>query len=821
MFKPVADRINVTLLEEEAARIWKTQRVYQKLRLLRQDEPAFHIYQCPAVTSGKPGLQDTLASVHQDFWSRYKAMRGLCVIRHSGWNTHGLPVELQAESRLGITGKGQAEKYGIARFNDYCQQLALDSVQSRENLSERLNGREETEPAPTSHDERSVEAVWGLFKQAWERGLVYQDEGVMPYCPHCGTVLADYEIVRQAEPDGSAAAYVRLPLLEDPGTSILAWVGHAWSLPGNVAAAVNSDAEYVIIEHDLPASEAGGEGGMEKLIIARALVDQVFGDADVRVYETFKGSKLKGLKYRPLFQFLLVDKPAYRVILDDFSVAGPGGGIVLITPAFDAHHLQLARQNDLPMLTPIGKDGTFISEMRPWRGMFFKDAEAYIQQDLQERGLLYRAERHDQSIALCRGCNSPLLPYVRQVWYLRAQDGDWLLGRDRLWGTPLPIWQCIQCGHRLAIGSLEELSHLAGRNLAGMDIHRPMVDEVAFACPRCDGLMRRLPQVLDAGLDAAALSLLQSSGEAEPAYPADLVCESVEQSKAWFNALHILSSLFWEGAPYRHLISLPILIGDEENIAANHHQPLGDPWDIIHDHGADALRWVFLSACSSGDQARFSNELLFAARNDFVLPLWDTYAMLVNSAIQAGWSPNPTDVPSQGDLDPLDRWLSSRLSLLVSEMTTALEDYDSLRACSLLRVFVTDLSGWYVPLLRRRFVENSAAEHRSAAFSSLYQALVTLSQLLAPFLPFIADEIYQKLVRSFDLSARSSVHLTDWPVIDNAAIDLELNRRMALLQRLASQGKSARQAAGIALHQPLAGAVIALDSQEEATALHP
>ncbi|OGO71889.1 MAG: hypothetical protein A2Z49_04325 [Chloroflexi bacterium RBG_19FT_COMBO_56_12] len=823
MFKPVPTRYNVTLLEEEVSRLWKTQRVFDKRRSLRQDASPFIVYERPPSVCGKPGLQDALARVHQDMWLRYKTMRGLRVLRYNGWNTHGLPVELLAEKRLDLTSKGQVEQVGIDRFNDFCRQLALDGIRGWEHLDERLTGWEETNAVPSSHNNQSIASVWSLFKQAWTRGLVYQAERVTPYCPRCGTTLADYESALGTEQIDSQATCVRLPLLEDPGTSLLIWTEHIWNLLGNVAVAVNPNAEYVIVERDFPEGEAGKDQRPEKLILARALLNRVFGEGAVRVYETFRGSKLKGIKYRPLFQFQLADKPAYRVILDDFYISETGSGLQQLTPAFDAQALQLARQNDLPILTPIGPDGMFVSDIRPWRGMFFNDAESYIQQDLQERGLLFRTEIHNQNAAFCCGCGTPLLPVVRNAWYLRIQnsEADWALGRERFWGTPLPLWQCIKCEHQLVIGSQEELSHLAGRNLAEMDLHRPFVDEVAFACPQCDGLMRRLPQVLDAGLDAAALSLPLPPRDVEQTYPADILIESAEQSQAWFYALHALSNLFFDGPAYRRWIDLPTLVEAGEKKASDDHPAHVDPWDVIHDHGADALRWAFLSACSSGDRLKFSSELLVTARNDCISPLWDTYALLVNTAVQAGWNPGPLDLPAQGSPAILDRWISSRLHGLLKELTAALEGYDATAATMLLQSFVADLAGVYIPLSRQRFAEKAAADDRQAVCSTLYQTLVTLSQMLAPFIPFLADEFHHKLVRSFDFSSSISVHLTDWPAADEAAIDLELDRRMVLLQRIASLGRSVRTDAGIALYQPLPGAVVMLNSQDEIDALQP
>lgn len=821
MFKPVSKRFNVTLLEEEIMRLWKTQRVFAKRRNLHQDAPLFVIYERPPLADGKSNLQDALERVHQDLWLRYKTMRGLHVMRHHGWAAHGLTIELQAAARLGFTSNRQIESYGLANFNDLCRQLALASIQNRESLDERLNGWEEDRAAPSTHENPAIEAVWNLFKQAWDRGLVYLDEGIAPLCPHCGTVLADYETTLGVKIIDSMADYLHVPLLENPDTSLLVWTEQTWSLLGNVAIAVNPDAEYVIVERDLPESEASKDHKSEKLILARNLLDRGFGNETVRVYETFRGSKLKGLKYRPLFQFLLAEKPAYRLILDELFITESGSGLKQLAPAFDARALKLAKENDLPVLSPLGPDGIFLPEIRPWRGMFFKDAEAYIRQDLQERGLLICSETYSRSAEFCWACQTPLLPYIQKAWYLRTRNpgSAWAIGRDRFWGTPLPLWQCIKCGHQLAVPSLEELSHLAGRSLAELDLHRPSVDEVGFPCPECEGLMRRQPQVMDAALDSAVLSLLQLPGQEQPTYPSDILCESPQQSQSWLYALNQLSELLYDEPAYRRLLSLPTLSEASDDSASIDQPALSDPWDVIHDHGADALRWVFLSDCASGEQVSFSNEHLVAARRDFLLPLWETYALLVNSAIQVGWKPRTSEPPGASSSAILDRWLLSRLNNLIVEMTAALEDYDTPRAASRLQAFVIDLATWYAPLSRQRFSDKATLESRQAACESLYQVMATFSRLLSPFIPFLAEEIYQKLVRSFDLSAPVSVHLTDWPVADEALIDGEHLNRIARLQEITSLGQSAREEAGIVPRQSLPGAVVTLASAEEAEAL--
>ena len=565
MFKPVSPKLNVTLLEEEVLRLWKHRRIFEKTDEQRRGQPEFVFYEGPPTANGRPGVHHVLSRAFKGIFPRYQIMHGRHVVRRGGWDTHGLPVELEVEKRLGFTSKSQIEEYGIARFNELCRKSAFDYIVEWERLTDRIGFWVDLENAYITYTNQYIESVWWILKSLWEKDLLYQGYKVVPYCPRCGTPLSDHEVAQGYQQVEDPSIFVRLPLVEDAGTSLLVWTTTPWTLPGNVAVAVHPEVDYVIVEHDLE------EGGTEKLILAKSLLEKVFRDEPVRVFETFKGKKLKGLRYQPLFTFLVPEKPAYFVILEEFVTTEDGSGLVHIAPAFGAEDMQAADKYNLPLLMTVKEDGTFVQEVRPWRGKFVKDADPLIVQDLAGRGLLYRAETVTHTYPFCWRCDTPLIYYPRSTWYIRTtryrqqlvdlnqrinwypehiRDGrfgnwlennvDWALGRERYWGTPLPVWQCPHCHHQLCIGSLAELSELAERDLSDLDLHRPYVDEIKLSCPECnspDEPMHRVPELIDVWFDSGSMPVAQwhypfeNKGMFDQQFPADFICEAVDQTR--------------------------------------------------------------------------------------------------------------------------------------------------------------------------------------------------------------------------------------------------------------------------------------------------
>jgi isoleucyl-tRNA synthetase len=858
MFKAVSPKLNVILMEEEILRLWRHRRIFEKAFSLHEDGPEFVFYEGPPTANGKPGVHHVLSRSFKDMFPRYKTMRGYHVIRRGGWDTHGLPVELEVEKQLDINNKSQIEAYGVAQFNELCRESAFAYIRDWERLTDRIAFWVNLEDAYITYTSEYIESVWWILKSLWEKDLLYEGYKVVPYCPRCGTPLSDHEVAQGYDEAVDPSIFVRLPLVDDPGTSLLIWTTTPWTLPGNVAVAVHPDVEYVIVERDLK------EGGTERLILAELLMEAVFGEEEVRVYEKFKGTKLKGLRYQPLFTFLIPDKPAYHVVLEDFVTTADGTGLVHMAPAFGAEDMQAAAEHDLPILMTVTEEGTFTPDVRSWRGTFVKDADPHIIQDLESRGLLYRVETYTHTYPFCWRCDTPLLYLARSTWYIQTtkykdmlvalnqkinwypehiKDGrfgnwlennvDWALGRERYWGTPLPIWKCTRCQHWIIVGSIPELSELAGRDLSNLDLHRPYVDEVSFPCPECgmesESQMKRVPELIDVWFDSGSMPTAQwhypfeNEEIFEKQSPADFICEGVDQTRGWFYSLHAISALLFERECFKNVICLGLVLDENGRKMSTSRGNTVDPWDVINVHGADALRWYLYTASSPGQERRFSVDLVGGVLRNFTLTLWNIYAFFVTYAKIDDWRPpdsaNGSEPMSEEEYSDLDRWLLSECQALVRMVTNALENYDVPGATRPIQVFVDNLSKWYLRRSRRRFWKSESDADKRAAYTTLYEVLVTLSKLLAPTMPFIAEEIYQNLVHSTDKSTPESVHFAQWPDYDQERIDEGLNAGMRLVMKLASLGHAARNQAGIKVRQPLIEVAFSMGSKDDVAVL--
>ena len=844
-FRSVSPKLDVSSMEENILKLWNKQDIFKKTIEQRKGKPEYVFYEGPPTANGRPGVHHVLARAFKDMFPRYKIMRGYHVSRRGGWDTHGLPVEIEVEKQLGFNNKQQIEEYGIDKFNALCKKSVFTYIQEWERLTDRIAFWVDLETAYVTYENEYMESVWWILKNFWDKDLLFKGYKVVPYCPRCGTPLSDHEVALGYEEVSDPSVFVRMPLVDKPDTSLLVWTTTPWTLPGNVAVAAAANVDYVTIERD-------NDGTKEKLILAKSLVEKLFKDEEVNVLETFKGRKLKGVKYQPLFTFLPPDKAAHFVALGDFVTTEDGSGLVHIAPAFGQEDMQLAKENDLPVLLTVLPDGTFIPEVTPWRGIFVKDADPLIIKDLETRGLLFRTEKYTHTYPFCWRCHTPLLYYARDSWFIRTSahrdrlvelnntinwvpdhiksgrfgnwlenNIDWSLSRERYWGTPLPVWECLECKHRECVGSVAELSEKAGRDLSELDLHRPYVDEVFWVCSDCGGQMTRVPDLIDVWFDSGSMPIAQwhypfeNKDKFESQYPADYICEAVDQTRGWFYSLHAISTLLNDEVSFKNVICLGHIQDAEGRKMSKSLGNIVQPWDVLNAHGADALRWYLYTASPPGQERRFSSELVGDVIRSFTLTLWNVYSFFVTYANLD----NPQALTVTAPTNDLDRWLLSELNVLVRDVTQAYETYDVLNATRPIEAFVERLSTWYVRRSRRRFWKNDSGADKQAAYSTLYTALTTLAKLLAPAMPFLAEELYQNLVRSVDETAPESVHLADWPVAMDEFIDESLNREMQLVMRLVSLGHSARQKANRKVRQPLASAAFSVSTPSERKAV--
>ncbi len=843
MFKPVSPKLNITLMEEGIARYWRTHHIFEKTLSKREGRPEYVFFEGPPTANGKPGVHHVFARAFKDMFPRYKTMCGYHVSRRGGWDTHGLPVEIEVEKQLGFTNKQQIDDFGVGKFNELCRESAFLYIQEWEKLTERIGYWVDMKNAYVTFTNEYIESVWWLLKSLYDKDLLYQGYKVVPYCPRCGTPLSDHEVAQGYADAVDPSVFVRMPLVDEPGTSLLVWTTTPWTLPGNVAVAVHPEIEYVKVERELP------EGGTEKLILAQALLPGIFPEQNLKVVDKFKGRQLKNKRYHPLFTFMPVEKKAHYVVLGDFVTTEDGSGLVHIAPAFGADDMEVAKKHDLPILTTVAPDGTFISEIRPWAGRFVKDVDPFITQDLKDRGLLLAEGKITHTYPFCWRCDTPLLYYARPTWYIRTSkfkkrlvdlnekinwypahikngrfgnwlenNVDWALGRERYWGTPLPIWECRDCHVEVCVGSIAELSKLGEHDYSGTDLHRPNVDEIKLRCSKCNGQMKRVPELIDVWFDSGSMPVAQwhypfeNQEQFKQQFPADFICEAVDQTRGWFYSLHAISSLVFDQECYKNVICLGMILDENGQKMSKHKGNVVDPWAVLNESGADALRWYLYTASPPGLERRFSKELVAEVVRTFTLTIWNTFSFFVTYANIDGWKPEAGEKITYSHLD---LWLRSALHTLIKDVTRALEEYDVLGATRPIENFVDQLSNWYLRRSRRRFWKAGSDSDKRAAYATLYEALVALGKLVAPTMPFLAEEIYQTLVLPVDNGAEESVHLAGWPKVEAGAIDARLNDEMALVMKLASIGHAARNKANRKVRQPLAEAAFVLGNLEE------
>ena len=829
-YKKVDPSLNFVQSELEVIEFWKQNKVFEKTCENAREKPSFTFYDGPPTANGKPHIGHILTRVMKDIIPRYKTMKGYSVLRKAGWDTHGLPVELEVEKSLGIDGKQEIETYGIEPFIKQCKQSVWKYKGEWERMSDRVGYWVDMEHPYVTYEDNYIESVWWSLKQLYEKGLIYKGHKIVPYCPRCGTALSSHEVAQGYKDVKEVSVFVRFAKKGEEDTYFLAWTTTPWTLPSNVALTVNPEENYVKLR------AADGK----RYILAEALAPTLFEDYEV--LETKKGREYEYAEYEPLFPYAKPDKKAWFVTCDDYVTLTDGSGVVHSAPAFGEDDARVGKKYGLPFVQLVDERGRFVAGCGELTGLFVKEADKPIIRDLKARGLLFRELPFEHSYPFCWRCDTPLLYYARSSYFIKmtavreqllknnasvnwmppaigtGRMGnflenviDWGISRDRYWGTPLPIWVCETCGKTHCIGSKQELRELCGVE-GDVELHRPYIDNCTFACA-CGGTMRRTPEVIDCWYDSGSMPFAQhhypfeNKELFERNFPAQFISEAVDQTRGWFYTLLAISTALFDRAPFENCIVLGH-VNDENGVKMSKHKGnVVDPWSVLDKQGADAVRWYFYTASAPYLPSRFSAKNVDESQRKFLGTLWNTYAFFVLYADIDGYDPTQYRL-EDCRLSLMDRWLLSKLNTLVKKTGEDLDRYEITDSARRIQDFVDELSNWYVRRGRERYWGKEMTADKAAAYTVLWHTLVTLAETIAPYVPFIAENIYQNLVRGFDPTAPVSVHLCRYPQADESRIDPELEARMEDTMEVVVLGRSCRNAAAIKNRQPLAKMMI-------------
>ncbi|MBI4365074.1 MAG: isoleucine--tRNA ligase [Candidatus Latescibacteria bacterium] len=832
MFVPVSTRLDLPETEARVLNLWREIDAFREGLKRREGRPPFVFYEGPPTANGLPGVHHVLSRTLKDVICRYKSMRGYHVARKGGWDTHGLPVEIGVERELGISGKEQIEKFGIAEFNALCKESVMRYETGWRRLTERIGYWLDMDHPYFTLDPRYMETVWWILRKYWDKGYLYQGHKIVPYCPRCGTPLSSHEVSQGYEDVTEPSVTVKFALEDEPGAFVLAWTTTPWTLPGNVALAVGPDLEYLRVRQT-----RGGRD--ERYYIAKDRVAQLEGDYAVE--QSLRGRDLVGKRYRPLFDFLdlatLTGKKAYYLCEADFVTTEEGPGVVHTAVMYGEDDYKLGLKLDLPQRHTVDPQGRFLADVKPWAGRFVKDAEPGIRAWLKEHGLLYREEVTTHSYPFCWRCESPLLYYAWKTWYLSTtryreqlleahrsvawhppdvgvnrfgnwleNNVDWALSRNRYWGTPLPIWRCEGCGADRCVGSVAELREGQGVP-EPLDLHRPHVDRVTFRCPKCGGTQRRVPEVIDGWFDSGAMPFAQWHYPFEHAeefgglYPADFISEGMDQTRGWFYTLMAIGVFVTGKSPFKNVLPNELILDKEGKMMSKSRGNVVDPIEILDRRGADALRFYLLHTSPPWTATRFDPDGVTEVAKKLLGTLKNTAQFFALYANIDGYDPSIKE-PSEPAL--LDRWVLSRLHSLVRTCRDALDGYDLTRGARAIQDFVMeDLSNWYVRRSRRRFWKSGGRSDKRAAYDTLFECLEVVARLLAPYTPFVSEELHQSLVRPARPDGPKSVHWCDYPEPARAKIDPDLEQTMEIALRVVNLGRAARNASSLRVRQPL------------------
>ncbi len=826
MYDKVSTSLNFVEREKEVLQFWKDNDILHKVNEAKCDCDTFTFFDGPPTANGRPHIGHCETRAIKDLIPRYKTMKGYKVTRKAGWDTHGLPVELEVEKMLGINGKPQIEAYGIEPFNKQCKESVWKYKTEWEQMSDRIGFWADMEHPYVTYDDNYIESEWWSLKTIADKGLLYKGHKVVPYCPRCGTALSSHEVAQGYKDVTETSVFVKFKVKNAENTYLLAWTTTPWTLPSNVALVVNAVEDYAYVAKD----------GVT-YIMAKALVASVLGE-DAEIVKVVKGQDLVGTDYEPLYPFAgQTRERGWYVVADSYVTLTDGTGIVHTAPAFGEDDARVGRENNLPFVQMVNTQGKFVDAVTPWAGMFVKDADPLIIEEMKETGKLYKALPYTHSYPFCWRCNTPLLYYARGTWFIKTtaikdkliannrkvnwmpdniKEGrmgnwlenviDWGLSRERYWGTPLPVWEC-ECGHIHVIGSKAELRELGENVPENLELHRPYVDQITLKCEKCGGTMHRVPEVIDCWYDSGSMPFAQwhypfeNKEVFEKNFPAKFISEAIDQTRGWFYTLLTISTLLFDTNPFENCIVLG-LVQDKNGLKMSKH--IGNvisPWEVLDKQGADAVRWYFYASAAPWLPSRFSGEAVSELQRKYMGTLWNTYAFFVLYANIDNFDPTKYQAPYAYTV--MDKWVLSKLNTLVKYVDENLEQYKVTEAARAMSDFTDELSNWYVRRGRDRYWGSEMTADKIAAYQTLYTVLVTMAKLTAPFTPFMAESIYRNLVCKVDASAPESVHMCDFPVCEEALIDAELEQNMEVVLKAVNLGRAARNAANLKIRQPL------------------
>ena len=830
MYKKVPTTLNFVEREKETLKFWKDNQIFEKSVQLRQGAPAYTFFDGPPTANGKPHIGHVLTRAMKDIIPRYKTMRGYDVLRKAGWDTHGLPVELEVEKELGLDGKEQIEQYGVIPFIQKCKESVWKYKGEWEVMSDRMGFWADMDNPYITYDNDYIESEWWALKAIYEKGLLYKGHKIVPYCPRCGTALSSHEVAQGYKEVKETSATVRFRVPDEENTYFLAWTTTPWTLPSNVSLCVNPDVTYAYVRVD----------GKETLIMAKDLIEAVLEGHETEVVKEVLGKELEYKHYEPLFECTRKaagGKDAFYVMVDDYVTTTDGTGIVHNAPAFGEDDYRVCKKYDLPFVQMVDSKGEMCGGT-PWDGVFVKKADPMVLKDLDERGLLFAAPRFEHSYPFCWRCDTPLIYYARSSWFIAMtkvkdrlidynrrinwipetiKEGrmgnflenviDWGISRERYWGTPLPVWVCDKCGKIHVVGSRKELSELTGCD-ENVELHKPYVDPLTWKC-ECGGTMRREPVVIDCWFDSGSMPFAQwhypfeNKDKFERRYPANFISEAIDQTRGWFYTLSAIAACLFDSPAFLNCIVLGHVQDKEGRKMSKHIGNVVDPWVLLDNQGADAVRWYFYTSSMPWLPNRFSAEAVSESQRKYMGTFWNTYAFYILYADIDNFDPTRHKLVRE-NLTPMDRWILSRLNTLVGHVEAYLDDLKMTEAGREMQDFMDDLSNWYVRRCRERYWGKDMTADKEAAYMTLYTVLRTMALISAPFTPFMSETMYQNMVRTVDKSAPESIHLCDWPKKDESFIDPELEANMAAVLDIVVLGRSARNAANIKNRQPVA-----------------